>query len=324
MNITVGVAHGHHLAAHFRNLLGSVNGHVTAAGDHHRLAGNRLAVGFQHGMDKVAKAKAGGFLPGKGTAPGEPLAGQHAFIQAGDPLILAVQEADFPGTHADVSGRHVHVLAHMAVQLGHKALAETLHFVVALALGVKVAAALAAADGQSGQAVLQNLLQTEKLNDGQVDTGMQAQAALVRANGTVKLDTIAPVDLNLTLVVHPWYTEHDDPFRLHVPFQQSGLLVFWMTIHHRLQGGQDLRGGLNKFGLMGVAGFQIIQYSLCVVAHMQFSFLISARVGCPLRCFGFVDKASVLLHSTWYAVDIAIGRLPFLCFSCNETSCSSP
>ena len=43
-------------------------------------------------------------------------------------------------------------------KLGHKALAETHNFAVGFALGVKVRAALAAAYGQTGKAVFENLL----------------------------------------------------------------------------------------------------------------------------------------------------------------------
>ena len=59
--------------------------------------------------------------------------------------------------------------ADVTVQLGHEALAEGHDLPVALALGVEVAAALAAADGQAGQAVLEHLLKAQELEDGQVD-----------------------------------------------------------------------------------------------------------------------------------------------------------
>ena len=85
----------------------------------------------------------------------------------------------------------------MAVQLGHKTLAEAHDFHVALAVGVKVRAALAAAHGQGGQAVLEGLLKAQKLQDALVDRGMEAQAALVGADGAVELDAVAAVHLDL-------------------------------------------------------------------------------------------------------------------------------
>ena len=86
--------------------------------------------------------------------------------------------------------------------------------VVGLALGVKVGAALAAAHGKGGQAVLEDLLQAQELEHAQGDRRVKAQAALVGSNGRVELDAVAAVDLNLTLVVDPGNTEHDDALGL--------------------------------------------------------------------------------------------------------------
>ena len=72
-------------------------------------------------------------------------------VLAGEALVLAVQVADLAAAHADVAGGHVAVGADVAVQLSHEALAEAHDLIVALALGVEVAAALAAADGQAGE-----------------------------------------------------------------------------------------------------------------------------------------------------------------------------
>jgi hypothetical protein len=87
----------------------------------------------------------------------------------------------------------------VAVELGHERLAEAHHLVVALALGVEVRAALAAAHGQRGQRVLEDLLEGEELEDAEVDRGVEAQAALVGADGAVELDAEAAVDLH-----SPW------------------------------------------------------------------------------------------------------------------------
>ena len=68
-------------------------------------------------------------------------------------------------------------------ELGHEALAEAHDLSVGLALGVKVGAALAAAHGQGGQSVLEDLLKAQELDDGQVDVLAEPQAALVGADG---------------------------------------------------------------------------------------------------------------------------------------------
>jgi hypothetical protein len=55
---------------------------------------------------------------------------------------------------------------------------------------------------------------------------MESQAALVRTEGRVELNTIAAVDLWLVLVVFPDNTELDDSFR-NCDDLESGL-VFWV------------------------------------------------------------------------------------------------
>ena len=86
---------------------------------------------------------------------GQALAGEDAVVLVADALVLAEQVADLTAANADITGGHIGIGADVAVQLGHKALAEAHNLGVALALGVKVRAALAAAHGQAGQAVLE-------------------------------------------------------------------------------------------------------------------------------------------------------------------------
>ncbi len=78
------------------------------------------------------------------------------------------------------------------VQFCHKALAEAHDLAVGFALGVKVAAALAAADGQAGQGVLEDLFKAQELDDALVDRGVEPQPALVGADGAVELHPDSP------------------------------------------------------------------------------------------------------------------------------------
>ena len=101
--------------------------------------------------DKVAQAVAGGLRARQGTAVGQALAGQHARKLIGQTLILAEHIADLTRADADVARGHVGIRADMLGQLGHKGLAETHNFHIALALGVEVRAAFAAAHRQAGE-----------------------------------------------------------------------------------------------------------------------------------------------------------------------------
>jgi hypothetical protein len=96
-----------------------------------------------------------------------------------DALVLAEEEADLAAADADVTGRHVGVGADVAEELGHEALAEAHDLGVGLALGIEVGAALAAAHGQGGQGILEDLLEAEELEHAEVDGGVEAEAALV-------------------------------------------------------------------------------------------------------------------------------------------------
>ena len=150
----------------------------------------------------------------------------------------------------------------MAIQLIHKGLAETHDLPVALALGVEVRAALAAAHGQSGQSVFEDLLKAQELDDRQVDGGVQTQTALVGANGGVELDTVAAVDLHHAVVVHPGHPEENGPLRLYHTAHNVLLLVAGIGLHHGLQGLQNLLHSLEELLLMTVAGLQALHDGL--------------------------------------------------------------
>ena len=47
-------------------------------------------------------------------------------------------------------------------------------------------------DGQAGQAVFEDLLKAQELDDAGVDIGLEAQAALVGADSAVKLEMPVP------------------------------------------------------------------------------------------------------------------------------------
>ena len=100
------------------------------------------------------------------------------------------------------------------IQLGHKALAKTHNLHIAFTLGVKVAAALAAAHCQTGKGVFKGLLKAEEFNNALVYAGVQTDTALVRTDSAVELTAVACVYLNIAVVVHPGHTEGNHPLRL--------------------------------------------------------------------------------------------------------------
>ena len=118
--------------------------------------------------------------------------------------------------------------------------------------GIEIRSALAAAHGEGGEAVLEDLLEREELQDAEGDGRMEAEAALVRPDGAVHLNAEAAVDVDLPLVVHPRDAEHDDAFRLHHALEDLGAAVLRVTLEHEFQGLRDLFDGLMEFRLAGV------------------------------------------------------------------------
>ena len=145
----------------------------------------------------------------------------------------------------------------MAVELRHEALAERHDLAVALALRVEVGAALAAADRQAGQGVLEDLLEAEELDDAEVDGRVQAQAALVRADRGVELHAVAAVDMDLAVVVYPRHAELDLALRLRDALQDAGGLILRVGLDDRLQGGEDLGGRLDKLRFVCVEPLEL-------------------------------------------------------------------
>ena len=152
MNIAVGIAESNHFAAKLGSFLRSKDGHVTRAGDHYRFAIKALALhGFEHFRRQIAKAVAGCLRPNQRAAKGQALPGEDTgIIAAPDAAVLAEHIADLTPPHADVTGRDIHELANVTVQLRHEALTKTHHLSVTLTFGIKVRTAFGTAHGKTG------------------------------------------------------------------------------------------------------------------------------------------------------------------------------
>src|SRR5690606_34400510 len=101
------------------------------------------------------------------------------------------------------------VLADVAIQLGHQALAETHYLAFGPALGIKIAAALATANRQAGQGIFEDLLESEELDDPEVNRRVKSHPALVGTKGAVELDAERSIDLNVVVVILPGHAEDD-------------------------------------------------------------------------------------------------------------------
>jgi len=98
----------------------------------------------------------------------------------------------------------------VARKLEHEGVAEAADLGVRLALGVKVGTTLTTTHGEAGKSVLEDLLETEELEDREVHGGVETETTLVRAEGRVELNTETAVDSDSAVVTLPSNTELDD------------------------------------------------------------------------------------------------------------------
>src|SRR5690606_33682479 len=151
--------------------------------------------------------------------------------------------------HTDVARGNVGVLAEVAVQLRHEALAEAHDLAVGTTVRVEVRSALGAADALAGQCVLEDLLEAEELDDAQVHARVKTKSALVRAEGRVVLNAVTAVDLHRSVVIDPRHAKHDLPLRLNEALNNAGLEVFGVTVDHGGDRLEDLAECLVELGL---------------------------------------------------------------------------
>ena len=128
-------------------------------------------------------------------------------------------------------------LTDVLVKLPHESNAELADLVVRLALGVEVGTTLATTHVEAGKSILEDLLETQELEDGKVDSGVETETALVGTESRVELHPVTLVDLALALVVLPDNAELDDA--LGDGGNLEGLLVLGVL----LKEGGGLKGG---------------------------------------------------------------------------------
>ena len=233
-------------------------------------AGEVFPTRCEHVLKEIHRAVAGGFGAGMAAAEGQPLAGDDAAAEAvGEPQVLAKEISHLAPADADVAGRNVSVWPDVVVQFQHHGLAEAHHLVFALAVGVEVGAALGATHRQPGEAVLEDLLEAQELEDADGDAGVEAQAALVRADGVAELHPPSAVDAHVAGVVLPGDAEGDDAIRLGEPLHEFRALVLGMAGDERDDGFGHFAHRLMELRLAGIAPFEAGHESLDLVSIVR-------------------------------------------------------
>lgn len=197
---TLGVGERDDGTAELDDLQCSVLGDVAGAGDGDALADEGILASrsvLDHVLDVVGDTVTGGLRADEGTTPAATLTGENALPLVADLLVLAEHEADLAASHANIASGNIGVSTNVLAELGHEADTEAADLVIGLALGVEVGSTLATTHVEAGKGILENLLETEELEDGQVHRGVEPETTLVGAQSGVELDTVSTVDLDL-------------------------------------------------------------------------------------------------------------------------------
>ncbi len=253
----VRAADGHHLGAQFTGLGSRAPSYVAKAGEGHFLALDVLAGFLQQVLGEVQGAETGSFRTKDTAAPGAALAGEHAgIVLAGQLLVHAIEIADFTAAHAYVSGRNILVRADAVPQFQHERLAETHDFVVGLPYRVKIRTALGAPHREGGKGILEGLFKAQELEHGRRYGLVETETSLIRADGTVELDAVAGVGLDLAAVVDPGDAESENAVRFHQTLYNLGFLKLRMLVIYLFNGFQYFLHGLQILLLQGILGLK--------------------------------------------------------------------
>ncbi len=267
IDVSVRVGHGDDFRAKGLRLFASVDGDVSGTGDDDRLAFEGIVLHLlQHFAGEVAEAVARRFGARERTAVGKTLAGENAGPFVAEALVLSEHVADFTCARADIAGRNVRVRTDMLRELGHEGLAEAHHFGIALAFRIEVGTALAATHGKSGEAVFENLLEAEELENRGVDGRMETETALVRSDGGVELDAVAAIDLDVSLVIDPGDAEDYLAFRFDDAVDDAVRFVGLVLFDDRFEGFEKFADSLVEFGFARIFGdnFVVNFLEVCV------------------------------------------------------------
>lgn len=123
---------------------------------------------------------------------------------------MSEHETNLTAGNTNVTSGNVGVGANVLGKFGHESNTEAANFVVGLVLGVKVGTTLTTTHAQTGESILEDLLEAQELEDGEVDSRVETETTLVGAKSRVELHTVATVDLGLVVVILPDDTELDD------------------------------------------------------------------------------------------------------------------
>lgn len=268
-----GVGHGDNSGTKLDTLESGVLCDISGSGDGDSLSleGSLAGIG-DHVVNVVDETVSGCLRADERSSPGSSLSSENSLPLVAVGTVSTEQPSDLASRNTNISSWNIGVCADVLAQLTHESDAELADLIVGLALWVEVSSSLATTDVHcdycqplitedvyhmqmryrratscagsdiltAGESVLEDLLETQELEDGKVDSWVEAKSSLVWTEGAVELNSVTVVDLWLKIVVLPDNTELDDTLWDRNDLKSS--LVLWVLLEERrvLEGGGEL------------------------------------------------------------------------------------
>ena len=103
--------------------------------------------------------------------------------------------------------RHIEVCTNMFSKLTHESHTKLPNFVVAFSLWIEICTTFSTTHVQASQGVFEDLFETKELQDTEIDGWMESETTFVWSESRVELNSVASVDLHLSFIVFPDYSE---------------------------------------------------------------------------------------------------------------------
>jgi len=202
---------------------------------------------LDHLLEVVDSSVTSSFRSNLGSTEVESLTGKDTSELVSHLLVGTEEETDFSSSNSDISSGNIGIGTNVSGEFPHEGEAETTDLVVGLTLGVEIGSSLSSSHVETSESVLEDLFESQELEDGKVDGRVKTKSSLVRTENGGELNTETGVDLASTLVIFPCDTESDDSLRDHENFES--ILVFRRLLEERSESRLDLVNGLLELGL---------------------------------------------------------------------------
>jgi len=161
-------------------------------------------------VDVIDETETSSLRTDERSSPASTLTGDDTLPGVAVRLVSTEKITDLATSNTDITSRNISESTNVTREFSHEGVAEATDLIVGLSLWIEIGTTLSSTHGETSQSIFEDLFETQELEDGKVDGWMEAKSSLVWTESRVELNTITAVDLKLSLIVLPNYTELND------------------------------------------------------------------------------------------------------------------